>query len=298
MYIDKNGSKWYRGNLHTHTTISDGRRSPEEVKQIYREHGYDFIALTDHWKYGEGSESDPSGLVVVPGIEYNAGSIFEATEGVFHILSLFAEREPEVTESDSAQTMIDKINAAGGLAILAHPAWSLNTSEMLLSLEGYFGTEIYNSVSGLPFNCRPYSGIVVDLVAARGKYPALIADDDAHFYKGEECMSYIMVRLGDEPLTVSNLKAAILRGDFFATQGPFFSFGIEGEEAVLRSETPLSSVTFFNNILFAWDRCAVAKDEPIFEARFKIDPLATFVRAEAVGIDGKTGFSAIIPLVK
>ena len=48
MYIDKNGDKWYRGNLHTHTTLSDGVLTPEEVKAKYREMGYDFIALCDH----------------------------------------------------------------------------------------------------------------------------------------------------------------------------------------------------------------------------------------------------------
>ena len=39
---------FYRGNTHCHTTRSDGRRSPEEVIALYREAGYDFLALTDH----------------------------------------------------------------------------------------------------------------------------------------------------------------------------------------------------------------------------------------------------------
>ena len=37
---------FYRGNTHCHTTRSDGRRSPEEVIALYREAGYDFLALT------------------------------------------------------------------------------------------------------------------------------------------------------------------------------------------------------------------------------------------------------------
>ena len=49
MQIDKQGVRWYKGNLHTHTTRSDGRKSPEEVADLYREQGYDFLALTDHW---------------------------------------------------------------------------------------------------------------------------------------------------------------------------------------------------------------------------------------------------------
>ena len=39
---------WFRGNLHTHTTRSDGTRPPEEVIADYAERGYDFLAISDH----------------------------------------------------------------------------------------------------------------------------------------------------------------------------------------------------------------------------------------------------------
>lgn len=37
-----------KGNLHAHTTFSDGRQSVEEVVARYRVLGYDFLAITDH----------------------------------------------------------------------------------------------------------------------------------------------------------------------------------------------------------------------------------------------------------
>src|SRR6478736_3464982 len=46
--FDKPG-QWWRGNLHTHSTISDGRVSPEAVIAAYRDEGYDFVSLTDHF---------------------------------------------------------------------------------------------------------------------------------------------------------------------------------------------------------------------------------------------------------
>ncbi|HVU14003.1 MAG TPA: hypothetical protein VHD90_22145, partial [Phototrophicaceae bacterium] len=51
--FDKPG-RFYRGNLHTHSTRSDGRLSPELVCRFYREAGYDFLAITDHFmeRYG------------------------------------------------------------------------------------------------------------------------------------------------------------------------------------------------------------------------------------------------------
>ena len=47
MYIDAAGKKWFKGNIHTHTTVSDGRMAPEDSIALYLKNGYDFLALTD-----------------------------------------------------------------------------------------------------------------------------------------------------------------------------------------------------------------------------------------------------------
>src|ERR687897_712288 len=41
-------TRWFKGNTHTHTVNSDGDSTPEEVVRWYREHGYNFLVLTDH----------------------------------------------------------------------------------------------------------------------------------------------------------------------------------------------------------------------------------------------------------
>ena len=48
---------WYKGNLHTHTINSDGDTSPDAVARWYKEHRYQFLALTDHNYF-----TDPQGL--------------------------------------------------------------------------------------------------------------------------------------------------------------------------------------------------------------------------------------------
>ena len=40
--------RWYKGNTHTHTLNSDGDSTPDDVVRWYREHGYQFLVLTDH----------------------------------------------------------------------------------------------------------------------------------------------------------------------------------------------------------------------------------------------------------
>ena len=50
---------WYKGNIHTHTSMSDGDTDPYKVAGWFRRHGYDFLVLTDHDRltrmdYGQG----------------------------------------------------------------------------------------------------------------------------------------------------------------------------------------------------------------------------------------------------
>ena len=40
--------QWWKGNLHTHTFWSDGNDFPEMVAEWYLDHGYNFLALSDH----------------------------------------------------------------------------------------------------------------------------------------------------------------------------------------------------------------------------------------------------------
>ena len=294
MYTDKNGNRWYRGNLHTHTTLSDGVKSPEETKAIYRSLGYDFIALTDHWKFGEGNESDESGLIVLPGIEYDFGGQ-DMLNGVFHIVGIGMKSVPSVERGDNAQLAIDRIGENGGLPILAHPAWSMNTYDKIMPLHGIFATEIYNSISDIPDNCRPYSGIVIDDLALRGYTVPLVCADDTHFHKGEVGKGYIMVNLEDKPLNVKNIMSALRDGKFIATQGPIFWQKREGNELVITCETGAKRVTFFSGHPFDWNRTTMSENnEPIYEARFEIREGARFVRAEIEDFNGKIGFANVI----
>ena len=63
----------YRGNIHTHTTDSDGDAEPEKVVEWYNNHGYDFLVLSDHnhltiLEY-LARQNEAPGLLMVPGGE-------------------------------------------------------------------------------------------------------------------------------------------------------------------------------------------------------------------------------------
>ena len=48
MTVNQFGEKYYKLALHLHTTVSDGRKAPEDVAKGYKEAGYDAIALGNH----------------------------------------------------------------------------------------------------------------------------------------------------------------------------------------------------------------------------------------------------------
>ena len=56
---------WYRGNLHTHTTRSDGKREPQVVVDDYAERGYDFLMISDHDLVTDPRELNPRGMVLI-----------------------------------------------------------------------------------------------------------------------------------------------------------------------------------------------------------------------------------------
>ena len=63
---------WYKGNLHTHTTESDGDAHPEAVVKWYKQHDYDFLVLSDHNHLTILEHEIEEGPLMVPGEEVSA----------------------------------------------------------------------------------------------------------------------------------------------------------------------------------------------------------------------------------
>lgn len=290
MYTDMFGEKRYKINLHTHTRRSDGHVSAWVAARTYREAGYDAIAITDHWKVGMGENLD--GLPILPGCEYNFG-LDPAGEGVYHIQSLLHERDPEVEKTDTPQTCIDKIIAAGGIPVLAHPAWSLNDPSEVLKLRGVDFAEIYNTVSGKHASNRPYSGNFVDLMACRGKFFGLLASDDTHYYDGDETTAAIMVKA--DSLSSTDLKRAILAGDFYATTGPEVHIKVENGNIEVTCSKAVEINVFTNA---AWSRGRHTVGMGLTHVTVPVSRVDRFARAEVVDEYGRMAYTNFIEIEK
>lgn len=279
----------FKGNTHAHTTNSDGRVSPEECMRQYKEAGYDFLALTDHWAVGE--ETQHQGMLVLPGIEYD----FTYPTQVLHIVGLYpdAKLAAGMQRGMDHQTVIDHINQAGGVPIAAHPAWSLNTTDFLCSLNGVDIAEVYNTMSGEPFNGpRADAEAILDIAASNGKLFNLVAADDSHFYQGEQCVSYTMVQA--EELTVPAILDALKKGRFYASQGPEFkSIEVKGDEVIVET-SPVNRITVCSNRVWVKDRCI--SGEGLTERIYKIQPGEKYIRFRITDGEGRIAWSNPIAL--
>lgn len=174
-----------------------------------------------------------------------------------------------------------------------HLSEQIDRASEVAKLYGIDGCEIYNTTSGLPWNCRPYSGVFFDEMALLGHYLPCMAADDAHHYTGDETRSYIMVQ-ADE-LTREGVLAAIRANRFYATQGPNFRVEIENGTVTVHT-SPVQEVVFFTDTVWAGDRATVG--ENVTEATYKVQPTDTFVRVELKDKDGNCGWSGIYPVNK
>lgn len=65
--------KWYKGNLHCHTTNSDGSLTPGQVVDLYGKHGYSFLCLSEHDVYTDlRTELNKENFILLPGVEASA----------------------------------------------------------------------------------------------------------------------------------------------------------------------------------------------------------------------------------
>ena len=71
-YSDLSGGNWVKGNLHAHTTASDGERPHQEVIDDYADRGYGFLMISDHDIYTSEEDyarHDSRGMILIPGNE-------------------------------------------------------------------------------------------------------------------------------------------------------------------------------------------------------------------------------------
>ncbi|WP_138465889.1 PHP domain-containing protein [Poseidonocella sp. HB161398] len=238
--------RFYRGNLHTHSTNSDGCLPPGEVCRRYRAEGYDFLALTDHFigQYGypltDTAPFRAAGFTTLLGAELHSGAMENGE--LWHILAvgLPADFAPgnapgfvPVPDQESGPELAARARAAGAFVAIAHPQWSGLTLADARSVEAAHAVEIYNH--GCATGCDRADGFsIADLLLSEGRDLALVATDDAHFTEPDHFGGWVMVKAAEN--SPEALLEALKAGRFYSSQGPELH-GVEIAEDRVRVES-------------------------------------------------------------
>jgi hypothetical protein len=222
--------RFWRGNLHTHSTRSDGVLKPDEVCRRYRDEGYDFLSLTDHFVgvYGypivDTRAFRSNRFTTIPGAELHSGPM--ANGELWHILAVGLPEDftpPEAPDfgvhpgMESGPALAARAVAAGAFVAIAHPQWSGLTLADARSVTAAHAVEVYNH--GCAAGCdRPDGFAINDLLLSEGRRLSLVATDDAHFHEPDHFGGWVMVKA--EENDPEALVAALKAGHMYSSQGP------------------------------------------------------------------------------
>jgi hypothetical protein len=227
---------WLRCALHTHTTNSDGELAPRALVKHYERAGYDVLAVTDHW-----FRSDPpstNGMLVLPGAELNC-LLPGDRDG--HVLALGIDDALESLEGerrDLAGTA-GWITEHGGVAYLAHPAWTGAIPGSLELPDTVAGIEVFNAGCELEIG-RGVSTVHWDVLLDTGRPCFALATDDSHHPGFDSDHAWTWVRC--EP-TRDGVLEALRTGCFYASTGPRITSVSAGDGSVEIVCDPCRSVT-------------------------------------------------------
>lgn len=275
---------WYKGNLHTHTTQSDGKRSPEEVCAWYQDHGYDFIAITDHWVHTRGSVAASGDWLTLAGSELHGPG--------YHMLALGLRELPDAALDDDPGALAVEVLRLGGLPFFAHPYWTGQTSASLRATSNIMGIEVYNSVCDHLLG-QGYSRVQWDEALAAGARLWGLAVDDCHGYVGEEGFGFVMVRA--QTFDEAAILAALCDGAFYASTGPAITdlrltTTEQGQPALLVRCSPCRYITFYGAGPTG-RRFTANPDEDISQAVIPITEGQVFLRVECEDQAGRIAWS-------
>ena len=282
-----------KGNLHCHTTLSDGTGSPASTIRHYANAGYDFLAITDHRRYNFTNYAPESGLLILPAMEAD-----RYLEGkgmpVVHIVAVGPEQGNGYVDgqkieyqkgekTEDGQEIIDDVLRANNLAILAHPMWSGNTVEGVKNLRGFSLMEIWNTGSAMDWgvDSNTYHW---DVLLSEGKKVFGVASDDSHCLQQN---GFGFVRVKAEK-NVSSILNALKNGEFYASCGPeIYDFYVEDDKVCINC-SPVSQIMLRN---FSAPHRMI-RGENMTGGQFKLRECCTdYIRAEIVDAQGRRAWT-------
>lgn len=322
MLLISDALRQYKANLHAHSTISDGKLTPTELKRAYRDAGYSVLAITDHECPADHTALSEKDFLMLTGYEayVRPNPIYDIYQPEIH-LNFFA-RDPhnttlicfdprfakyrkeidswacpragrEIPREYSREYIAQYIRTArenGYIVAYNHPVWSFESEADILTCDGCFSFEIFNSGSYL-LNGIEYNGSLYDRMLRAGKRIFCHAADDNHNVRpfgDPECDSfhgYTMI-LAPE-LTYDAVFSALEQGSFYASRGPrIHRLSIDGRHVSVDCD-PVSHIHAYTGSK-APKRAYAETGKAITHAEFDLDDRAMYFRLSAFDEKGRS----------
>lgn len=320
-YLIPENGQFYKANLHCHTTVSDGRLSPEEVKALYKEHGYSVIAFTDHDVFIPHPELNDESFLALNGFEVEIGektpSVFGTrkqchmcfvaldehndTQPMWHRSEYifanalnykdrvkFDESQPDYVRSYTPECINDMIRIGkenNFFVTYNHPRWSMEEYPNYMAYNGMDAMEIVN-YSCLVSGFWDYNGVIYDEMLRNGKRLFCIATDDNHRVD-DACGGYIMLKA--PALTYKDITNALKSGDFYASTGPEI-LDLWYEDGTVHIATSKASKIILSTALRR-QKIVSAKalgTDAVTEADFRLEGDEGYFRITVIDAEGNT----------
>lgn len=250
--LPENG-QFYKANLHSHSTVSDGKLTPAEMKELYREAGYSILAFTDHCWFRTHNELTDADFLALNGYEMDIaekGSGNSRQRRTCHVCFIagtperdtrpenhdhICDETPGFVKEYSVECLSEMMEAGrreGFFVTYNHPVWSQETREQYCAYHGMHAMEICNFGSynsGYP----EYNAAIYDEMLCAGRRIGCIGADDNHNDAKRDSRAWdsfgAWTVIKAERLDYPSVMAALLRGDYYASQGPkIYALWIEG----------------------------------------------------------------------
>jgi hypothetical protein len=291
--------RWYKGNTHTHTLNSDGDSTPDDVVRWYREHGYQFLVLTDHNFLTsvdtlQALHGADGRFLVIRGEEVTDkfGDMSIHVNGLN--LGQLVPPQGGTSVVDVVQRNVDAIRKEEGVPHINHPnfRWSITTAELQQIrnnrlLEIFNGHPMVNNVGG---GGVPGLEEVWDAILSSGILLYGIAVDDAHTFKdpGNPNVAgpgrgWVAVRAAR--LDAASLMQALERGEFYASTGVELTDIRATEDAMLVEVRPTNYSKY--RIQFIGRDGRLLQESPEPTATYKFQGDEGYVRARVLESNGR-----------
>ena len=283
---------WLKGNIHSHTTVSDGVLTPSDIVNAYASHGYDFFSMTDHNIFMKHAPFEGSNLLLLTGVEHDLA--YSKTKCI-HVVGIGSDKEGSETgylcrkyapEEMKDQELINMMREDGQFVVLAHPIWSRMEPEEVGALNKFHAIEVYNH--GCENLCHAGHGEVYwDMLLRRGMRVFGVASDDTHklwdLFGGWVCVKA-------REKSYNAVIEALLNGSFYASSGPVIEdFGMDGDEVYVSCSScrEIHFVTYpaRGKSYFA------ENDKSLNGAVYSLKGGETYVRVECIDHEGRAAWS-------